>query len=157
MPLSKERDGLIGQRDFRGGLIREHEACIHCGFPRPEFGDDDPHHCGNYEGMALHSEVTIWKDPVTAMQRTKAIGLLYKQLRKDSAMSRQGIADYLITMRKPGDNPDPVRKFSGSEVAQIEDDMAALNSNVITDSEGFSGNRPASTRMNVTSRRCSFR
>jgi DNA modification methylase len=52
----------------------------------------------------------IWKDPVTSMQRTKALGLLYKQLKKDSARSRQGIPDYLVTFRKPGDNPDPVTK-----------------------------------------------
>jgi hypothetical protein len=59
-------------------------------------------------GFIHHSEVVIWKDPVTAMQRTKALGLLYKQIKKDSSMSRQGIPDYLITMRKPGTNPDPV-------------------------------------------------
>ena len=58
----------------------------------------------------FHSEVCIWKDPVTAMQRTKAIGLLYKQLRKDSCISRQGIPDYLVTMRKPGENVDRVTK-----------------------------------------------
>jgi len=52
--------------------------------------------------------VTIWKDPVTAMQRTKALGLLYKQLRKDSAMSRQGLADYVVVFRKPGENPKPI-------------------------------------------------
>lgn len=44
------------------------------------------------------------------MQRTKALGLLYKQLKKDSCMSRQGIPDYLVTMRKPGNNPNPVTK-----------------------------------------------
>jgi DNA modification methylase len=59
-------------------------------------------------GFIFHSEVCIWKDPVTAMQRTKALGLLHKQLKKDSAMSRQGIADYLVTMRKPGDNPERI-------------------------------------------------
>src|SRR6185437_3727810 len=59
-------------------------------------------------GFIYHSEVCIWKDPVTAMQRTKALGLLHKQLKKDSCMSRQGIADYLITMRKPGENPERV-------------------------------------------------
>jgi superfamily II DNA or RNA helicase len=110
LPLSKERDGVIGQRDFRGALIKAHERCVNCDNPRPEFGDDEPHACGNYQGMVLHSETCIWKDPVTAMQRTKAIGLLYKQLRKDSALSRQGIPDYLITMRKDGVNPDPVTK-----------------------------------------------
>lgn len=86
LPLSKERDGVTALRDFRGELIRAFEAA----------------------GFVLHSQVCIWKDPVTAMQRTKAIGLLYKQLKKDSCMSRQGILDYLVTMRKPGVNPDPV-------------------------------------------------
>lgn len=86
LPTSKARDGYIGIRDFRGELIRA-------------FAD---------AGWIYHSEVTIWKDPVTAMQRTKALGLLHKQLKKDSCMSRQGIPDYLVTMRKPGDNPDPV-------------------------------------------------
>jgi superfamily II DNA or RNA helicase len=86
LPTSKQNHGYIGIRDFRGELIRLHEA----------------------EGWIFHSEVCIWKDPVTAMQRTKALGLLWKQLRKDSCMSRQGIPDYLVTMRKPGDNPERV-------------------------------------------------
>jgi DNA modification methylase len=86
LPTSKSKDGYIGIRDFRGELIRMYQE----------------------EGWIYHSEVVIWKDPVTAMQRTKAIGLLHKQLCKDSAMSRQGIPDYLVTMRKPGDNPEPV-------------------------------------------------
>ena len=86
LPLSKERDGVIGIRDFRGELIKLFED----------------------SGFVLHSQVCIWKDPVIAMQRTKAIGLLHKQLKKDSCMSRQGIPDYLVTMRKPGENPEPV-------------------------------------------------
>lgn len=86
LPTSKARDGYIGITDFRGELIR---AFV-------------------YAGWIYHSEVCIWKDPVTAMQRTKALGLLHKQIKKDSTMSRQGIADYLVTMRKPGDNPNPV-------------------------------------------------
>jgi DNA modification methylase len=90
IPLLKERDGVIGLRDFRGELIRIFERA----------------------GFIFHSEVCIWKDPVTAMQRTKAIGLLYKQLRKDSVLSRQGIPDYLVTMRKPGVNLMPVTKQS---------------------------------------------
>ena len=85
-PAMKERDGYIGIKDFRGDLIRLFQKC----------------------GFIYHSEVCIWKDPVTAMQRTKAIGLLHKQLKKDSAISRQGIPDYLVTMRKPGDNAEPV-------------------------------------------------
>ncbi len=88
LPSSKERDGVIGLKDFRGQLISAFAK----------------------HGWIFHSEVCIWKDPVTAMQRTKAIGLLYKQLRKDSCISRQGIADYFVTMRKPGDNPDRVTK-----------------------------------------------
>lgn len=86
LPTSKAKDGYIGIRDFRGDLIRAFQQ----------------------EGFIYHSEVVIWKNPVTAMQRTKALGLLHKQLCKDSAMSRQGIPDYLVTMRKPGDNPEPV-------------------------------------------------
>lgn len=86
LPTSKVRDGVIGLRDFRGELIRQHESA----------------------GWIYHSEVCIWKDPVTAMQRTKALGLLHKQIRKDSCMSRMGIPDYVVTMRKPGENPEPV-------------------------------------------------
>jgi DNA modification methylase len=86
LPTSKVRDGHIGIRDFRGEIIRSFEEA----------------------GFIYHSEVCIWKDPVTAMQRTKALGLLHKQIRKDSCMSRQGVPDYLVTMRKPGDNPERV-------------------------------------------------
>ena len=82
LPTSKCRDGVIGIKDFRGELIRIFTE----------------------EGWIYHSEVCIWKNPVVAMQRTKALGLLWKQLKKDSSMSRQGIPDYLVTMRKPGEN-----------------------------------------------------
>lgn len=85
MPTSKERDGYIGLRDFRGDLIRAFQA----------------------EGFIYASEVCIWKDPVTAMQRTKALGLLHKTVRGNAAMSRQGIPDYLVTMRAPGE-ADPL-------------------------------------------------
>jgi len=88
MPTSKSRDGHIGLRDFPGALIKAYET----------------------HGFIYHSRVAIWKDPVVAVQRTKALGLLYKQLRKDSAMSRQGIADHLVVMRSPGDNDVPVTK-----------------------------------------------
>ena len=86
MPTSKERDGYIGLRDFRGDIIRAYQK----------------------EGFIFHSEVTIWKDPVTAMQRTKALGLLWKTIKKDSSMSRQGIPDYVVVMRTHGDNLQPV-------------------------------------------------
>jgi hypothetical protein len=86
LPTSKVRHGVIGLRDFRGEIIRAYEDV----------------------GFIYHSEVCIWKDPVTAMQRTKALGLLHKQLKKDSCMSRMGIPDYVVTMRKSGDNPERV-------------------------------------------------
>lgn len=86
LPTSKVNDGFIGIRDFRGELIRMFIEA----------------------GWIYHSEVVIWKDPVTAMQRTKALGLLHKTIRKDSSMSRQGIPDYLVTMRKPGENDKPI-------------------------------------------------
>lgn len=59
-------------------------------------------------GWLLHSRITIWKDPVVEMQRTKALGLLYKQLKKDSAMSRAGMPDYVLVFRKPGENAAPI-------------------------------------------------
>jgi hypothetical protein len=118
LPSTKERDGFIGISDFRGGLIAAHERCLNCGKPR-QSERDDSHGCKDYQGMIFHSEVCIWKDPVTAMQRTKAIGLLYKQLRKDSCLSRQGIPDYLVTMRKPGENKERVTKtFDGFPVSK---------------------------------------
>ena len=81
MPSSKERDGVIGLKDFRGDLIRSFQR----------------------HGFIYHSEVCIWKDPVTSMKRTKALGLLHKTVRENAAMSRQGIPDYLVTMRAPGE------------------------------------------------------
>lgn len=86
LPTSKQNHGYIGIRDFRGDLIRIFQKA----------------------GFIYHSEVVIWKDPVTAMQRTKALGLLWKQIKKDSTMCRQGIPDYLVTFRKPGENDDRV-------------------------------------------------
>ena len=86
LPTSKQRDGFIGISDFRGLLIKIFQDA----------------------GFVYHSEVCIWKDPVIAMQRTKALGLLHKQIKKDSCMSRQGIPDYLVTMRKLGVNAEPV-------------------------------------------------
>lgn len=81
LPQYKGRDGAAGLRDFPGEIIKMYES----------------------KGWQYHSRVTIWKDPVIEMQRTKNHGLLYKQLCKDSAASRQGMADYMIIMRKWGD------------------------------------------------------
>jgi DNA modification methylase len=97
LPTSKTNHGYIGIFDFRGQLIKSFQE----------------------EGFIYHSEVCIWKDPVTAMQRTKALGLLHKQIKKDSCMSRQGIADYLVTMRKPGENPERVTHTNESFPVQI--------------------------------------
>lgn len=97
LPTSKTFNGYIGIHDFRGDIIRLFQK----------------------HGFIYHSEVCIWKDPVVAMQRTKALGLLHKQVTKDSTMSRQGIPDYLVTMRKPGENKKPVSgefdHFAGDE------------------------------------------
>ena len=86
LPSSKTRDGYIGLVDFRGEVIRSFVEA----------------------GWVYHSEVCIWKDPVVAAQRTKAIGLLYKQLRKDSCLSRMGIPDYMCMFRRPGENAEAV-------------------------------------------------
>lgn len=81
LPTTKMRQGYIGLRDFRGDLIR----------------------CFQEAGFIYHAEVAIWKDPVVAMQRTKALGLLHKTIRENATMSRMGLPDYVVTMRKPGE------------------------------------------------------
>jgi len=86
LPMRKGRDGAIGLQDFSGDLIKAHTDA----------------------GMIYHGRATIWKDPVVEMQRTKALGLLYKQIRKDSTMNRVGMPDYMLFFRAPGDNPDRV-------------------------------------------------
>lgn len=92
LPTVKFKDGFIGLKDFPGELIRAHESV----------------------GFIYHSRVTIWKDPVTEMQRTKALGLLYKQLQKDSTKSRQGLCDYVLVFRTPGENAVPVSQESSN-------------------------------------------
>lgn len=86
VPAFKYKDGFVGLNDFPGLLIKIFQDA----------------------GFIFHSRVTIYKSPVTEMYRTKAIGLLYKQLKKDSAKSRQGLGDYVLTFRKVGDNPEPI-------------------------------------------------
>lgn len=97
LPTSKIRHGHIGMRDFRGEVVRAYEDA----------------------GWIFHSEVCIWKDPVVAQQRTKSIRLLHKQIVKDSTISGQGLADYILSFRKPGDNPEPVSgcfdSYSGTD------------------------------------------
>lgn len=86
LPSSKWKDGVIGLKDFPGEIIRAHQDA----------------------GWVFHSRVTVWRDPVVEMTRTKALGLLYKQLQKDSTRSRQGMADYVLVFRQPGENVEPV-------------------------------------------------
>lgn len=104
LPTSKTRDGFIGLRDFRGEIIRAHQEA----------------------GFIFHSEVMIRKDPVAAMQRSKSIGLLHKQVCKDSALSRMAVADYIVTLRKPGDNPEPIAgaftEYHGEDPSMLAED-----------------------------------
>lgn len=87
LPMTKWREGAVGIKDFSGDIIRIHQDA----------------------GWVLHSRRTIWKCPVVEMTRTKHVGLLYKQLQKDSIKSRGGMPDYLMTFVKPGENADPIR------------------------------------------------
>jgi DNA modification methylase len=91
IPAMKERDGYIGVKDFPGDIIRLFQSF----------------------GFIYHSRVTIWKDPLIEATRTKAIGLMHKQLCKDSTMCRNGLPDYLISFRKAGENSEPVDNESG--------------------------------------------
>lgn len=86
LPVQKGKEGVIGLRDFSGMILSAFESA----------------------GFVYHSRITIWKDPVVEMQRTKALGLLHKQIKKDSTMSRVGIPDYVLVFRKDGDRVDPV-------------------------------------------------
>lgn len=86
LPIQKGKEGFIGLRDFSGMILRAFEDA----------------------GFIYHSRVTIWKDPVVEMQRTKALGLLHKQIKKDSTMSRVGIPDYVMIFRKDGERSNPV-------------------------------------------------
>lgn len=90
LPIQKGKEGFIGLRDFSGMILRAFEEA----------------------GFIYHSRVTIWKDPVVEMQRTKALGLLHKQVKKDSTMSRVGIPDYVMIFRKDGERVNPVTNSS---------------------------------------------
>ena len=87
LPIQKGKEGFIGLRDFSGMILKAFEDA----------------------GFVYASRITIWKDPVVEMQRTKALGLLHKQVKKDSTMSRVGIPDYVLIFRKDGERTNPVR------------------------------------------------
>ena len=93
IPAMKERDGFIGLKDFRGDIIRAFQKA----------------------GFIFHSEHCAWKDPLIEATRTKALGLMHKQLCKDSTRSRSGIPQYLLAFRKDGENPEPVAHQNGLE------------------------------------------
>jgi hypothetical protein len=97
LPMRKGRDGAIGLQDFSGDLIKAHTDA----------------------GQIYHGRTTIWKDPVVEMQRTKALGLLYKQIRKDSAMNRVGMPDYMLFFRKGGENPDRIEHAAVGDKAAM--------------------------------------
>ncbi len=109
LPTSKFRDGFIGLRDFRGEIIRLFEDA----------------------GFYYHSEVCIRKDPVVAMQRSKSLGLLHKQIMKDSALSRMAVADYVVTMRKPGENAEPIKgrfdRYFGTDKSMPAEDPGRVH------------------------------
>lgn len=100
VPAMKSKDGYIGLKDFRGDLIREFLAA----------------------GFIFHSEHVAWKDPLIEATRTKALGLMHKQLIKDSSMSRAGIPQYLLAFRKPGENPEPIAHENGVDYFIGEDE-----------------------------------
>lgn len=87
------KDGFIGLKDFPGKIINLFENA----------------------GFIYHSRVTIWKDPLIQAVRTKALGLAHKQISKDSSRCNMGLSDYIVTMRKPGENPEPISHGRGFE------------------------------------------
>lgn len=110
IPMLKSRDGVIGLKDFPGELIKLFQDA----------------------GFIYHSRVCIWKDPLVEATRTKSLGLMHKQLCKDSAMCRQGLPDYVVTMRKPGENEEMIAHPEGLTQFFGEDEP-----------EGIKGDRPA--------------
>jgi len=109
LPSTITSDGFIGIKDLRGDLIRLYQE----------------------EGFIFHSEVVIWKDPKLQAVRTKTLSLAHKQIIKDSARCSQGFPDYIITMRKPGENPEPVSKTNGFEkyIGEMENPKNKKNDN----------------------------
>ena len=93
LPATICNDGHIGIKDLRGDLIRMFQDA----------------------GFIFHSEVVIWKDPLVQATRTKTLTLAHKQISKDASRCAQGFPDYVVTMRKRGDNPEPVAKGRGFE------------------------------------------
>lgn len=126
IPSMKERDGVIGLKDFPGDLIRMFQK----------------------SGFIYHSRVAIWKDPLIEATRTKALGLMHKQLMKDSAMCRQGLPDYLITMRKPGTNDEPVahpkgfESFIGDDEPRAPKKLPSITASTIARYEGQTKDDP---------------
>ena len=76
------KDGFLSIIDFRGELIRLFQE----------------------NGFIFHAEKMIRKNPQLAAVRTKNVQLMHGQTKRDSSLNRPGLADYVITFRKPGEN-----------------------------------------------------
>lgn len=130
LPTRKFKDGFIGLKPFSDDIRRMH----------------------NEVGFHFHSKITVWRDPVVEMQRTKALGLLYKQLKKDSSMSRVGLPDYVVVMRKPGDNPEPITHDPKEVPVDLWQKWASpvwMNINQTNVLNGFRGAREADDERHV--------
>lgn len=129
LPTSITRDGFVGLRDFPGDNLRAAQDV----------------------GFIFHSRVFIRKDPVSAMQRTKALGLLHKQVVKDSAMSRMALGDFIITLRKPGENAEPVsgifETYHGDDMS--DDELTRAASRSLNSGSLNSGSRTSSTHKSI--------
>lgn len=87
LPTLKSREGYMGIKRFSSKIADIFEG----------------------EDMFLHSEFTVWKDPLLAAVRTKALGLAHKQVTKDMSMIRMGLADKVLVFKKKGDNETPIQ------------------------------------------------
>ena len=104
IPAMLERDGYIGLKDFPGDIIRHYKQA----------------------GFVYHSRHVIWKDPLIEATRTKSLGLMHKQLCKDSSKCRAGLPDYVLAFRKPGENTIPIEHKDGLTTYYGSDDPGGV-------------------------------
>jgi len=94
IPALAQKDGYIGVRDFPGAVIRAYEE----------------------EGWVFHGRAFVQKCPQAQAIRTHSKGLLFVQLRKDSAASRPALIDQILIFRKEGDNAVPITPVENGEM-----------------------------------------
>lgn len=102
MPLGimKYKDGYVGVKDFPGQLIRIFERA----------------------GFIMHQpNITIWKDPVLERARSNINRLLHSQIIADKAKCGVGTPDYLVVMRKPGENTEKIERCFQRYIGQLPD------------------------------------